>query len=132
MCSVFYLPPANSTRNIGCSDVLDILTCQIHEYASESVFYLCGDFNARISNLDDFIAGFDSIPDRHVVDFNTNKHGEILCEFLIHSNRCVLNGHNYKNNDVTQCASVVDYCIVPYEKLHLCDKSGTLLMPDFE
>ena len=55
MFCVCYLPPANSTRNIDCSDVLDTLMCQIHEYGSESVFYLCGDFNARI--LYDFIAG---------------------------------------------------------------------------
>ena len=44
-------------------------------------FYLCDDFNARISNVDDFISGVDFIPERHVVDFNSNKHGNFLCEF---------------------------------------------------
>ena len=87
------------------------------------MYCLCGDFNARISNFDDFIAGVDFIPDRHIVDFNYNKHGNDLVEFLINSNCCVLNGRNYTSNDFTfiwpQWASVVDYCIVPYEKLNL-------------
>ena len=83
--------------------------------------YICGDFIARISNLDDFIAGVDSIPERHIVDFKSNKHGELLCYFLIDSNCCVLNSRNFRKNDYTflgpQGASVVDYCIVPYEKI---------------
>ena len=62
--------------------------CQIHEYGSESLFYMCGDFNARVYNLKDFIAGVDHIPDRNVVDFTSNKHGELLFEVLIDSNWC--------------------------------------------
>ena len=40
--------------------------------ASLFFFYLCGDFKARISNLDDLIAGIDSIPERIVVNFKTD------------------------------------------------------------
>ena len=50
----------------------------MQEFACHSSFYLCGDFKARISNFDDFISGVDFIPERHVVDFNSNKHGGFL------------------------------------------------------
>ena len=103
-------------------------------YCRWSAFYLCGDFNAGVSKLDDFIPGIDSISERNVVDFKCNKYGELLCDFLINSNCCVLNGRNYKTNDFTfvstQGTSVVDYCLIPYEKqdsyqtfevMHVCD-----------
>ena len=64
--------------------------------ASLFFLYICGDFNARISNLDDFIAGVDSIPERNIVDFKSNRHGELLCYFLIDSNYCVLTGRNFR------------------------------------
>ena len=120
----------NSTRHVDCSDFLDTLMCRMQEFAGQSLCYLCGDLNARISNIDDFISRVDFIPDRHVVDFNSNKHGEIL----INSNGCVLNGRNYKRNDFTfigpQGASEVDYCIVPYEQLSMFDAFEVNLMPD--
>lgn len=121
LCCVCYLPPIESTRDIDCNDFLDTLTSQIHMYCKDSQFYLCGDFNARVSNLDDYIQGIDNIKDRNVVDYKCNKYGELLCDFLINTNCCILNGRNYKNNDYTfvntQGMSVVDYCLVPYEKL---------------
>ena len=52
--------------------ILDTLICQMQEVASQSLFYLCVDFNARISNFDDFISRVDFIPERRVVDFNSN------------------------------------------------------------
>ena len=39
-------------------------------------------FNSRSSNLDDYIAGVDSVPVRHVIDYKSNKYGDIFCEFL--------------------------------------------------
>lgn len=48
-----------------------------------------------------------------------------MCDFLSNVNFCILNGRNYLHNDFTYVstrgASVVDYCIVPYEKLTLFD-----------
>ena len=106
----------------------------MQEFLDQSLFYLCDDFNARISNFDNFIAWVDFIPDRHIVDFNSNKHGDDLVEFLINSNCCVLNGRNYTSNDFTfigpQEASVVDYCIVPYEKVNLFDSFEVIRMSD--
>ena len=106
----------------------------MQEFLDQSLFYLCDDFNARISNFDNFIAWVDFIPDRHIVDFNSNKHGDDLVEFLINFNCCVLNGRNYTSNDFTfigpQEASVVDYCIVPHEKLNLFDSFEVIRMSD--
>lgn len=121
LCCVCYLPPTESTRDVDCNDFLDTLTCQIHMYSKESMFYLCGDFNASVSNLDDFIPGIDNIQERNVVDYKCNKYGEHLCAFLVKSNCCILNGRNYRNNDFTfintQRTLVVEYCLIPYERL---------------
>lgn len=86
---VCYLPPIESTRNIDASGFFDRLMCQIHSYCKDTMFYICGDFNARCSNFEDFIAGVDQIPERSVVDFSSNKYGELLTEFLIDSNCCI-------------------------------------------
>ena len=84
-------------------------------------FYLCGDLNSRIGNMDDFIPGVDFLPERDVIDFKANSYGEIFCEFLSNVNCCVLNGRNGTSNDFTfvstRGSSVVDYCVVPYECL---------------
>ena len=85
------------------------------------MFSICGDFNARCADFQDCIAGVDSIPERQVIDFTANKHGELLCEFLINSNCCMLNGRNLESsaNEFTciqsQGSSVVDYGLVPHE-----------------
>ena len=88
------------------------------------MFTICGDFNARCSNVEDFIAGVDDIPERNVSDFISNKYGELLCEFLIDTSCCLLNGRNHIGNNFTcirpQGASVVDYSIIPHEDLHNC------------
>ena len=81
--------------------------------------FLCGDFNSRCGNNYDFIVGIDSLPERNVVDFKTNSSGDILIEFLINANMCMLNGRNCVNNDFTSIStkgcSVVDFCIVSHD-----------------
>ena len=49
--------------------------------------YLCGECNSRRGDNDDFIRGIDEICDREVIEFNQNKYGEILLDFLINVNR---------------------------------------------
>ena len=63
---VGYLPPQESTRNIEAGEFFDNLICQIHRYCKDSMFSSLGDFNARCSDFDDFIAGVDPIPERNV------------------------------------------------------------------
>ena len=44
---------------------------------------VCGDFNRRCDDLDDFIRGIDKVCDRKVIYFSLNKYGEILIDFLL-------------------------------------------------
>lgn len=119
---VCYLPPDQSTRNVDVDNFFDTLTQQIYCLQNKNAdLFICGDFNARISDMDDHIPGVDILPDRLIVDDKSNKYGELFCDFLISVNCCVLNGRKCKNNDftyVSECGkSVVDYCVVPYESL---------------
>ena len=117
---VCYLPPIDSVRNVNASIFFDTLLSQVYRYQNSGPIMLCGDYNGRSGNIPDFIEGVDDICDRNVVDFTVNKHGQIMCEFLLSSSCCILNGRNYTTNDFTsKDSSVVDYCFVPYEQLCL-------------
>ena len=117
---ICYLPSIESSRNIDANDFFDNLICQMHQYC-KIMFYICSDFNARCANFNDFIEGVDTIQNRHIVDFCCNKYGELLCEFLIDTSCCILNGRNMCSNDYTciksQGCSVIYYCLVPHEDL---------------
>ena len=45
----------------------------------------------------------DEIPEKEVIDFTSNMYGNILIDFLINSNMCMLNGRKFTNNDLSQC-----------------------------
>ncbi|VDH96384.1 Hypothetical predicted protein [Mytilus galloprovincialis] len=118
---VCYLPPVDSTRNVDAQDFYDTVLSQIHTYGKTGLFFMCGDLNSRCADMEDFIPGVDDIIERDVIDYVSNAYGEILCDFLINSNCCILNGRNTKRNNYTYVStrgsSVVDYCIVPYENV---------------
>ena len=78
---VCYLPPSDSTRNIDHGEFYDTLLYQSFSHCKDELFYICGDFNGRCEDLDDYIAGVDCIPERDVIDFTINKEGERLCDF---------------------------------------------------
>lgn len=119
---VCYVPPANSTRQINVGEYFDTLMTKIHQYQNKGLVTLCGDFNIRIGNHDDFIPGVDDVIVRNVVDFKTNQYYDTFLDFLISTNFCVLNGKKYKHNDFTSVSTrgcaVVDYCLIPYEQLY--------------
>ena len=110
------LPPENSTRAVNVNEFFDTLITQIYTYQ-----FICGDFNSRVSDMDDYIAGVDVLPERNVVGFKCNRYGEIFIEFLIILNYCIVNGRNCEKNDFTcftsRGQSVVDFCLVGYEYL---------------
>ena len=85
------------------------------------VLHICGDFNARCSDFHDLIEGVDTIQSRHVINFTSNVYVELLCDVLIDTNCCILNGRNMSSNNYTciksQGASVVDYRLVPHADL---------------
>ena len=118
---VCYLPPENSTRAINANEFFDTLITQIYSYQNNAIQFICGGFNGRCSDMEDYIAGVDILSDRNVIDFKCNRYGELFIEFLINVNFCMLNGRNYDKNDFTcftsQGQSVVDYCLVGYENI---------------
>ena len=116
---VCYLPP-DGTRYINPHDFYDSLIMQLQEYQqSFDTFFICGDFNGRTGNKPDFIEGVDPVTERLVIDQHINAYGEMLCDFLLGGNCCILNGRNCISNDFTyKNISVIDYCLVPYEQLN--------------
>ena len=45
----------------------------IYEFQNRSLITICGDFNARVGDQEDFIAGVDVLPDREIIDFTKNQ-----------------------------------------------------------
>ena len=89
---VCYLPPENSSRYFDVNNFFDNLLSDIYKHQNEGIIYVCGDFNSRCGDLDDFIRGVACIPDRDILDFNLNKYGEMLIDFLRNTSMCFLNG----------------------------------------
>lgn len=116
--AVCYLPPQGSTRNVDSLEFYDTLLTQVALYQNRGAFMIMGDFNGRIGNQEDFIAGVDQIKHRQVIDFTENTHGQHLIDFLVSTNCCVLNGRT-ENDDFTCVSqkglSVVDFAIVPHD-----------------
>ena len=63
-CCVCYVPPSDSTRSLDLTEFYDTLMCQVHVYCKDKDFFIWGDFNGRLGELEDFIPGVDSIPER--------------------------------------------------------------------
>lgn len=111
---VCYLPPENSSRHVDANVFFDNLLTDVYQYQNDGLLYICGDFNSRCGDMDDYIRGIDTVPERSIIDFKSNFYGEMFVEFLINTNMCMLNGRNSINNDFTSVStkglSVVDYC----------------------
>ena len=71
----------------------DCLLTNICEYQNDGKCVICGDFNSRCGDMVDFI-GVDNVHERNVVDYNVNKYGHLLIDFLLNSNMCMLNGRD--------------------------------------
>ena len=118
---VCYLPPEGSTRNVNVQEFYDNLLSQVYMYQNGGNFYICGDFNSRCGDMDDFVEGVDEVPPREVTDHRQNGYGQFMCEFLWSASCCMLNGRSELGNDFTSFSangqSVVDYCVAPHELL---------------
>ncbi|CAG2219168.1 unnamed protein product [Mytilus edulis] len=132
--SVVYLPPEFSARSTNAYEFFDTLMSQIYSIPNGCPFYICGDFNSRIGDMEDYIPGVDNLPEREVIDFKANSYGEIFCEFLSNVNCCVLNGRNHISNDYTYVStrgsSVVDFCITPFENINSFKKFEVIRASD--
>lgn len=135
ICSV-YIPSQNSSREhrLDC-DHFESLQQSIYKFSKLGSIILCGDFNARMGNLDgcgnntSFIEGLfqstcllnDSIELHNSKDNHRNSYGKLLSELCCANNLIVLNGRmngDYIGQFTCQTyngASVVDYTIVSSE-----------------
>ncbi|CAC5360420.1 unnamed protein product [Mytilus coruscus] len=92
-------------------------------YQNIGKLYICGDFNSRCRDAQDFIEGVDNVivEIREIVDIISNRNGDLLIEFLIDCNMCMVNGQ-IGSQDFThiKCTgkSVVDYVLTPHEQLN--------------
>ena len=106
-------------KHVDVNDYLDNLLTDFYQFQYNGLVFICGDFNSRCGDLEDFIVGIDDIVSRSVKDFKLNLYGERFIEFLISTNMCMLNGRVDNDQDnftlvSTQGSAVVDYCIVTH------------------
>lgn len=114
----FYLPPESSIHGRDSANFFSRLTSLIYLCCNDDLTLICGDFNARISDKQDFIPDVDDIKDRKPIDQVGNKHGDNLIEFLKDTKTNILNGRFHDSKDNFTCISVrgrlvVDYFICP-------------------
>ena len=118
---VCYLPPVGSSRGDKLQEVFDILRSQILHFQDKGEIMICGDFNARIGHLNEYLdRKTEVLPQREVLDNKINTHGRQLVDFLRDNNMIVLNGRGSKEKDdftllSTTGKSVVDYVIIQAE-----------------
>ena len=119
MLFIGYLPPDFSARAVDGDAFFNNLSKKVYEYQSEGEIIICGDFNARLGSESDFIEGVDVVKPMMVIDTTTNSYCDILLDFLIDCNLCMLNGrlgtHDFTHIS-TRGKSVVDYVFVPHEQ----------------
>ncbi|VDI58181.1 Hypothetical predicted protein [Mytilus galloprovincialis] len=94
---------------------------QVYMYQNIGKLYICGDFNSRCGDAQDFMKGVDNVQIREIVDSVSNRNGDLLIEFLVDCNMCMVNGR-IGSQDFTHIKgtgkSVVDYVLTPHEQLN--------------
>jgi hypothetical protein len=135
ICSI-YIPPQNSPRErrLDCYH-FESLQENIYKFSKLGSIILCGDFNARMGNIDDCINNTSileeffpstcsvdgSIESRISKDNHCNSYGKLLVELCCGNDLIILNGRtkgDYIGQFTCQTyngASVVDYTIVSSE-----------------
>ena len=114
---VCYLPPAASSRGDRSHEFFDILRYQMLQYQGSGDLIICGDFNARIGDLNHDPDDTTNLPCRQILDTVINSHGKQLVDFLQDCSMITLNGRFEQDKDnftvlSTIGKSVVDYVIV--------------------
>ena len=131
-----YLAPENSPYGRNSTEFYNHLLSltYLHNYVDASFYF--GDLNSRLGDKPDVINDIDTgFNYRHVIDFNCNKHGDALLDFLVESRLVILNGRIPNGNDnFTSISSkgraVVDYIFVPHENLRNCSYFSVDIMSD--
>ena len=130
-----YLPPEDSPWGRNADNFFNHLLSLVYTYTCnvENVL-ICGDFNARVGNLNDFVQSVDNLPQRNHIDTCKNSHGQVLVDFLQESNMCIVNGR-IEGADTYTCIStkgqsVVDYFLINHSSLSKCSEWKVLTPTD--
>ena len=120
-----YLAPEESPWGRNSTSFYAHLLTQVYMYTHVDHILICGDLNSRTGSMKDYIEDIDKIPHRNAIDEVKNNHGESLCEFLMESKMCIVNGRitpEYDNFTSTSVRgrAVVDYILVPHMSLETC------------
>lgn len=113
-----YLPPSTSQYGRDPEAFFGRLLQLSYESSGCDNIVFCGDFNARLGNLQD--TENTDVCERNTTDGVVNSHGRSLLDFLHDTDCLVLNGRFGDDNFTCRTASgasVVDYCIVPVDVL---------------
>ena len=129
-----YLPPQNSPWGRDSISFFAHIAQLLYAHDTD-LFFICGDLNGRIGNMNDVLLNTEDIPSRHVVDHTVNSHGEALVNFLKEISGCVLNGRfNVNDQHYTSVSSkgksVVDYLITSTEHFSYVNDLKVYLMHD--
>ena len=132
---VAYLPPVGSGRHHEPELFFTRLLVleKVHTYQNIGTMLLMGDWNARCGIGTDFIENVDDMYEREVIDETLNSSGQLLIDFLIDCNLCMINGRIGRNNFTsvsTKGRAVVDYIVIPYEDLTIVKDFQVHLMTD--
>ena len=131
---VCYLPPHGSSRINDAELFFTTLTEQVHTYQNEGNLYICSDFNAHCGDSSDYIEGVDDVSEREVIDTVSNHHGDLLLNFMVDCNMCMLNGRVPGANNFTSISgrgrAVVYYVLVPHEQVSMVTKFDVRTMTD--
>ena len=113
MVGVFYVPPIDSSYIGIKQDIFDIIELVYSKYVNNHDIFLCGDFNARTSNLPDFITdeytvfnggqsnfvSSDILADsqRYNMDTKPNTYGKLLLELRKNTGLFIANSRLYQD-----------------------------------
>ena len=132
-----YLPPENSVYGKNTELYFNYIGSLLLQYDDCDLLLICGDLNARISNIDDIERNLDAIDLQKRLSCDTvlNSHGKVFLHFLQDNELCVLNGRFANNsNDYTSISTrgkaVVDYMIVNQNQFKFITDFKIILMID--
>ena len=129
-----YLPPENSPYGRDSTSFFTHLLSMLYLHSYVDSCFCFGDFNSRVSNEADNISIIDEIPERSVIDFTLNNHGESFLDFLKESRMVITQGRITGQNNFTSISSrgksCVDFMTVSIENIDQCTDCNVILTSD--
>ena len=155
VCLCYNVPQGTSRQGLIDVDIFDRLLLHIGQIKSDATdadykFLVCGDFNARVGDMNDFVLAdesryIDALPDDYTSDTEfqrvsedetVNENGHSLIDFCKHTGLRIANGRIGDDADTGKCtyvgsagSSLIDYVLVS-ENLFNCFSSFMVMDPN--